>query len=209
MTMNLQSFEQARFYALNRLERELSPNLLYHGAGHTREEVVPAAEMLAGMEGLDGEPLTLLLTAAWFHDLGYIEQILGHELVSIRIVEEVLPGFGYTQGEVETVRQAILATALPQSPAHLLEQILTDADLDILGRENFMQRNEDFRRELAFFDKPYSDEQWYTMELKFVETHKYFTASARSLRDKQKRLNIAELKKALKELAPLSSTEIE
>jgi hypothetical protein len=48
--------------------------------------------------------------------------------------------------------------------------------------------------------KEFTDEQWYTRQLKFVEEHKYFTASARSSRNTQKSLNIAELKITLKEL---------
>lgn len=197
--MNVHSFDRARQYAANRLERELSPHLHYHGIAHTRDEVVPAAEILAGMEGIHGRPLCLLLTAAWFHDLGYVEQALYHELISARIAGEVLPDYGYTEAQVETVRWAILATALPQSPRNLLEQILVDADLDVLGSRNFMQRNIDFRRELALLGKEFTDEQWYTNQIKFVEGHTYFTASARSLRDGQKLLNIADLKNALKE----------
>ena len=45
-------FEQAKQYFLQRLERELSPNLLYHGITHTRDDIVPAVEMFASMEGV-------------------------------------------------------------------------------------------------------------------------------------------------------------
>jgi uncharacterized protein len=198
--VNSQIFEQARQYAVNRLERELSPNLLYHGIAHTREEVIPAVETLANMEGIKGKVLYLLLTAAWFHDIGYVEQATYHELISARIAVQALPSFGYRDNEVEIVRWAILATALPQSPRNLLEEILADADLDVLGREDFMLRNGDLRRELAFLGREFTDEEWYTGQLKFVEGHKYFTAAARSLRDPQKLLNIAELRNILKEL---------
>jgi uncharacterized protein len=200
--MNSQNFEQARQYAIHRLENELSPNLFYHGLPHTRDEVVPAVERLASLEGVRGKSLFLLLTAAWFHDLGYVEQARYHELISARIAVQVLPSFGYTEKQVETVRWAILATALPQSPTSLLEEILADADLDVLGRENFMSRNQDFRRELAVLGEEFTDEEWFSGQLKFIEGHEYFTASARSLRDAQKILNITELKEALEALAP-------
>ena len=81
--------------------------------------------------------------------------------------------------------------------ASLLEEILTDADLDTLGRENYMERNADLRRELAFFGQEFTDQEWYIEQLKFLEAHKYFTASARSLRDPQKGSNIAELRHKL------------
>lgn len=198
--MNLQNFEKARQYAENRLERELPSHLLYHGIGHTREEVVPAVSTLAGMEGIQGKSLYLLLTAAWFHDLGYVENPIYHELISARIAVEVLPSFGYRNNEIEIVRWAILATALPQSPRNHFEEILMDADLDILGSKNFMKRNDDLRRELAHLGKEFTDEQWYSGQLKFLEEHEYFTASARALRGPQKLLNITELKNALKEI---------
>jgi uncharacterized protein len=199
--MNSHNFEQARQYAEKRLAKELSPNLVYHGIAHTRDEVVPAVETLAGMEGVRGKSLNLLRTAAWFHDLGYVEKPIYHELISARIALEVLPSFGYRQDEVEFVRWAILATALPQSPRNRLEEILADADLDILGSDSFMQRNQDLRRELAYLGKGFTDEQWYFRQLKFLEGHEYFTPSARSLRDTQKERNLNELRKRLELLA--------
>lgn len=200
--MNAKNFEQAKQYVLDRLERELSPNLLYHGITHTRDDVVPAVEMLAREEGIRGESLNLLLTAAWFHDLGFVEQPLHHELISARIAVQVLPGFGYTDKQVEIVRWAILATALPQSPKTVLEKILTDADLDVLGRDDFMFRNDKLRREIAFFGKEFTDRDWYVGQLKFVQTHTYFTASARTLWNAGQLKNIADLKHILEELGP-------
>ena len=193
-------FEKAQQYAETRLEQELSPDLLYHSVVHTRDEVVPAAQTLAGMEGIKGKSFLLLLTAAWFHDIGHIEESANHESIGARIAEEVLPTFGYTQDQVEIVRGAILATVLPQSPTGLLEEVLADADLDVLGHKNFMQRNHELRLELAFFGTEFTDEQWYSGQLKFLEGHKYFTTSARALRDTQKQLNVAVLKNKLVEL---------
>jgi len=191
------NFELARLYAEKRLEKELSPHLLYHGIAHTRDEVVPAVETLAAMAAVRDEALLLLLTAAWFHDLGYTETVSGHEAIGAQIANDVLPIFGYTAPQLEVVRGCILATVLPQSPANLIEQIMADADLDVLGRENFIQRNRDLRAEMAYLGREYDDEQWYTGQLDFVETHSYFTEFARSLRDDQKRRNIAELRKLL------------
>ena len=199
--MNSQNFHEAIQYAEERLQHELSPTLIYHGIAHTRDEVVPAAETLAGMEGITGRSLLLLLTAAWFHDLGYVENAVHHELISARMAMEVLPSFGYSPADVEIVRWAILATALPQSPRNLLEQILTDADLDVLGQSNYMKRNQDLRQELTFFGKTFTDEEWYSQQLKFIEGHQYFTASAHTMRDAQKSINIRALRNVLEELS--------
>jgi predicted metal-dependent HD superfamily phosphohydrolase len=191
------NFERAKHYALERLEQELPPHLYYHGIAHTRDDVVPAVENLARLEGIHGTALSLLLTAAWFHDLGHVEQARHHELISARIAVQVLPDFGYTTKQVETVRWAILATALPQSPQNQLEQILTDADLDVLGRDDFMHANHALRCELAFLGEEFSDLEWYGRQLKFLEAHTYFTASARSLREEGQLKNIQMLKERI------------
>ena len=190
-------FEKAKQYVAARLEKELSPLLIYHGFSHTRDEVVPAVETFGVMEGLDGESQILVTTAAWFHDLGYVEQPHYHELISARIARNVLPDFGYTPGQIEVIEMAILATALPQDPTTILEQILTDADLDILGKQNFMSRNHDLRQEIASLGKTFTDREWFSSQLKFVENHQYFTAAARTHRDPQKKLNVMELQNAL------------
>ena len=201
--MNAKYFEQARRYAENRLEQELPPKLVYHGIEHTREEVVPAVERLAVMEGLRRESLYLLLTAAWFHDLGHVEQSIYHELISQRIAVQVLPSFGYKRNEIEVVRWAILATALPQAPRSLLEAILVDADLDVLGRPEYVQRSEDLRQELAYHQKEFTDDQWYQGQFQFLSDHQYFTPSATALRNQQKQSNISYVRKKLRELKAL------
>ena len=195
--MNKLGFEKAKQYALRRLEKELPPGFYYHSPEHTKSDVVPAAARLAAGEGIQGEDLTLLMTAAWFHDLGFIETRAGHEMVGVRFASEALPGFGYNPAQIQTIKGIILATIVPQNPLNHLEQIMADADLDVLGRSDFMQTNENLRRELAFFGKEFTDLEWFSGQLKFVETHHYFTGTARSLRNETKAQNILDMKKRL------------
>ena len=190
-------FDDARQYALQRLERELSPNLLYHGIMHTRDDVVPAVEVLASQEGFREGPRSLLVTAAWFHDLGFIASVSHHESISARLAAEALPGFGFTAEEVDTIKAIILATVLPQTPKTHLEQIMADADLDVLGRDDFMPYNHNLRNELALLGQEFSDFEWYSRQLQFLKSHTYFTASARVLRDAGQLNNIRMLEKWL------------
>ena len=191
--MHQPDFERARQYALERLERDLSPALTYHCLAHTRDDVVPAAERLATLEGVTGESLLLLCTAALYHDIGFVEQRDDHETIGVRIAREVLPRFGYSPAHIEAIGGMILATKLPQSPHTLLEEILADADLDVLGRDDFLIRSRDLQAELAAFGTPMSDEQWFGGQLKFMQAHRYFTVAARTLRDTMKQVNIEAL----------------
>jgi len=195
--MDQPDFERARQYALERLERELPPMLCYHSLAHTRDDVVPAAERLAALEEVEGEALLLLRTAAFYHDLGHVEQYTDHEAIGVRIAAEVLPHFGYSTAHIQVVRGIIIATKLPQSPRALLEEIMADADLDVLGRDDFLARNQDLRAERVALGMLTTDEEWYSGQLEFIQTHRYFTAAARTLRDARKQQNIEEMVKLL------------
>lgn len=195
--MDQPNFEDAKAYVLRRLETELSPRLIYHTLAHTRDEVVPAVEQLAASEDISGEDLLLLRTAAYFHDIGYIVDPNGHEITSIRIAKEVLPGFGYTSSQIAVIEGIILATKLPQSPHNLLEQVMADGDLDGLGRDNFLARGLNLRSEQAEFGRRLTDEQWYLEQIHFLQAHRYWTRSAQTLREPQKQENIATLNRLL------------
>ena len=195
--MHRPDFERAQQHALERLERELAPELVYHSARHTRDEVLPAVDRLATMEGICEEQCGLLRTAAAYHDIGFIEQYAGHEAAGIRIASATLPQFGFSPAQIRAIGNIIRATKLPQSPRNLLEQIMADADLDMLGRDDFFIRNADLRAELALCGRRATDAEWYSDQLAFLATHVYFTASARAWRGATKQRNLVGLQERL------------
>ncbi len=198
--MKQPDFEGARCYILERLDCELPSDLYYHALLHTRDEVEPAAARLGKMEGLSPEDLLLVRTAALFHDAGYIEQMQDHELISVRMAEEALPGFGYSPEQIGVVKDIILATRLPQKPQTLLERVITDADMDVLGTTEFYPRCLDLQAELAAHGSATSIQQWLRIQEEFMNNHHYHTASARKLRNRQKKQNILLLQQKLNEL---------
>jgi predicted metal-dependent HD superfamily phosphohydrolase len=201
ISMSQPDIVAARSYALRRLEHELEPQLRYHSVWHTRD-VLEAAERLATLDGIDTDQLVILQTAALFHDLGFVVTRIGHEAASIAITTEVLPGFGYLPEQIKQIGQLIEATRLPQSPQSPLAELLADADLDVLGRPDFLQRSSVLREELASFDGPMSDSDWFVEQLTFVTQHHYWTSTARRLRDQQKAKNIEMLRAYLAACQP-------
>ena len=197
--MKSPDFERARQYALERLERELPARLTYHCLAHTWDDVVPAVERLAELEGVDGEDLLLLRTAAYYHDLGFVEQAADHEATAVRIAAEVLPRFGYSPEQIRVISGIILATRIPRDPRTHLQEIMADADLDLFGRDDFWPLNRALRAELAALGRPMSDEEWYSGQLAFLRDHRYFTASARALRQRLKQYHIEELEALLED----------
>ena len=189
--MNRPDFERARDYALARLANDLPAGLHYHSLWHTRDDVVPAVERLADIVGVNGEARLLLLTAAYYHDVGFVEQRIDHEEVGVRIAREVLPDFGYTPDQIDQISGMIMATKLPQSPHNLLEELLADADLDNLGRDDFFQRSQALRVEVAFYEAPAaSNKDWNARQVKFLQAHHFFTRAAKALREARKRENL-------------------
>lgn len=202
--MTQPDFDRAREYALRRLQRELSPQMVYHSAWHTESDVVPAAERLAALEGVTGDDLMLLRTAAWYHDIGCVVQRAQHEAIGIGIATTILSHFGYTDAQLKVIAGLIMATRLPQSPHSLLEQILADADLDALGREDYHARQTALRAEWAATVQATTLAEWLQIQITFLSSHRYFTGVARSLRDAGKQKHITELRA---QLASLQQTQ--
>ncbi|MDX1995516.1 MAG: HD domain-containing protein [bacterium] len=196
--MTKPDFERASAYAHTRLSRELAPTLLFHSLAHTADDVVPAVERFAAEEGVAGHDLLLLRTAGWFHDLGYVRQRAEHEALSAEIAAEVLPAMGYSAVDVEAIRGMIMATRIPQTPHNLLEQLLADADLNVLGQPDFLVKNQALRDELAAENVTYSDTEWYGGQLKFISQHRYFTRAAQQLNDARKARNVEAMAVLLK-----------
>ena len=192
-------FEGAKHDVLRRLEREIAPFLTYHNLWHTRDEVLPQAARLAQLMGVRRRDLDLVKLGAAAHDVGFLRATEDHERVGAEMVEQILPRFGLSDTDVLAVRGMILATKLPQSPHNLLEEIVADADLDSLGREDFLSRSLALRAELEARGTHYSDATWFERQLAFLESHTYFTSAAQLLRGEGERHNIDVVRRLLAE----------
>lgn len=189
--------EGAVNFALGLLRARLRPDLAYHNLWHTEQDVMPAAAKLAELAALDSDAVELLRVAAAFHDLGFIVRAAEHEQLGADLAAEHLPGFGFAPAEINAIRGMIMATRLPQSPRTPSEEILADADLDVLGRDDFLPRNRALRDELASLGRSFTDSQWLSSQLGFVAGHRYFNPHARALRDDGKARNVGELQRRL------------
>lgn len=194
-------FEGANRYAVDRLERELSPSLYYHNLYHTCDDVLPAAERLARYEGISRDACSLLLTACYFHDLGFTESPVDHEAISARIAHDLLPDYGFSPKQIAVIQGCIMVTRVFTPPRSILEAIIVDADLDVLGRQDFLTRGSALRREQAALGRQSSDEQWFRSQLHFLNKHQYRTISAQSLRGCLKQQNKRELMEILHQLS--------
>lgn len=167
-------YEAAKAFILDKLANELADNLHYHGVHHTLD-VLEIVEELCVLEGVEGESVVLLQTAALFHDSGFMVSGQNHEALGCGIARAALPEFDYTARQIDLICGMIMATKIPQSPQNHLEKIICDADLDYLGRADFYTIGDSLFKELTSLGVLSSVEQWNRIQVKFLEGHFFHT----------------------------------
>jgi uncharacterized protein len=188
--------DRACAYILNKLKTELPEYLHYHNVEHTQDVYAVAIELARHEEIVDSEK-QLLFTAACFHDTGFLERSVGHETVSCRLASQILPDFGYKPDEIERICSIIMATKIPQQPKNHTEEILSDADLDYLGRDDFQFISDKLFSELSLLGVVSSYREWNEIQVRFMENHRYFTKTSRALRQVKKDENLKQIKAKL------------
>jgi uncharacterized protein len=182
---------------LNKLKNELSPNLFYHSIHHTLD-VYHSAESIAKEEGITDSDLKLLLVAAIYHDAGYLIQNNNHEQLSCEIARQYLPQFHYTEEDINLICGIIMATKIPQRPKSHLEEIICDADLNYLGRTDFISIQEKLYEEMLAFGYIENKREWNKVQVNFMKNHHYFTPTVIKHNYLQKEKNIALVQSKIK-----------
>ena len=88
-----------------------------------------------------------------------------------------------------------MITKFPPLPKTKLEMIICDADLDYLGRKDFIPVSRNLFMELYERKKIKSVNEWLKTQIKFIEKHTYFTNTAINKRDVNKNQQLENIKK--------------
>nr|WP_315150761.1 HD domain-containing protein [uncultured Flavobacterium sp.] len=175
------------------LKVNLPPFLTYHNWEHT-EHVVLMSQYIARKENVSESDILLIKTAALFHDSGFIYTTSdGHERESIRFAKEKLPYYGYSNKEIECIAGMISATEIPQKPNTKNEGILADADLEYLGTDCFENIANNLYLELKHSDPNLTLDEWNTIQINFLQLHRYHTPFCIAERTPIKEKNIEKL----------------
>lgn len=180
------------------LKLDLSPLLSYHNYQHSKS-VFESTRLIAESENLSPKQKKIVLTAALFHDTGFITnpESLDHEDRSCEYAINILPFFNYNSDEIKEINQCIMSTKLPQTPNGYLSEILCDADLFYLGTEKYEHVSQNFYIELKNFDKIKNEKEWLIKQVDFLEQHQYFTKFAKEKLDPIKQKNLRTIKNQL------------
>ncbi len=179
---------------LSFMEQNLEPKLTYHNLAHTKDVMKQVERIAIGERVAEQGDILLLKIAALFHDTGFLETYKHHEEKSVEFMLRNLEEGDLSEAEVERVKGMIMATKIPQSPSNNLEQIICDADLDYLGRDDFEKIANGLKEEFLVYGVIKSEADWDPLQIKFFEMHSYFTETCRTDRAPRKKLHLDQLK---------------
>ena len=187
------NYEALKDFVIDKLSRELSPHLTYHGVHHTQDVLAVCEEYINRLQ-LSAHEAELLRVGALLHDIGFLDVYKLHEEKGVEMASEILPRFGYNPDEVAVVAGLIRATKVPQMPQANLEKIICDADLDYLGRADFDPISNSLFQELQNVDILHDRLTWDNIQVKFLEGHFYHTDFAVAHRQPNKAERLGEIR---------------
>lgn len=192
----MKGYYKIRKRVLDILHTKLSKDLYYHGAHHTIDALQTCNLYLRNIK-IGKHESKLLRLGILFHDIGYTESRIDHELISANIARNILSEFNFSEADINTISQLIMSTKVPQNPNGILEAMICDIDLDYLGRSDFYEISDQLYRELKIYSNVSNRNEWNKLQVKFLEAHKYHTEYAIKNRQPQKELRIKELKNTI------------
>lgn len=172
----------------------------YHNLNHTLD-VFQRASYLAKKEWLNEDLQELIQLSALFHDTWFIEQYDNNEPIWAKIAENFFKDNKFPEDKIDIIKNIILATIPTKQPLSHLEEIIKDADIDNLWRDDFFEKNNDLYKEIKNTKKMDIDnKKWLENSLSFIENCNFYTETSQKERAEQFTNNIEKLKENLKNL---------
>lgn len=191
---------KAEQFVTDLLVNKLPPEFTYHNLEHTTL-VVEGVMAIGTAESLTEEDMEVLSIAAWFHDTGLAHTKEDHEEESVQIATWFLKQENVDDELIVKVSECILATKPMTIPKEKIHQIIRDADMFHLSKDDY----DDFAKKLRIewslvYDKIYSEMEWNRLNLEFLTSHEFHTDYARELLlDKKERI-IKRIRKKVKKI---------
>ncbi len=183
------NYQAVKIEVLSKLRGGLSNQLFYHNIEHTLCVMQSTEELTSSMDFNEVE-VELMLTAALFHDTGYLYQYDDNEEIGARVAQEILRGFNYTPDQIDQICRIICDTSIKVSCTNLMSEVVRDADLSYLGTSGYVPIAELLREEFSAYGRDFSDEEWLSLQINFLESHQFYTSAAIDLYEENKQLNL-------------------
>ncbi len=179
MGQNIEITKKAEDLVFGLFKSADTSKLLYHSFTHTNNVVLGCKEIGEGSE-VSEDDLEILALSAWFHDVGYLTSWENHEEIGVKEATDFLTKEDYSEKKIELVASCIMATKMGAEPKTLLQEIICDADMRGLSRDNYSHRSKLLREECLLIRGTSCGEEaeWVEKEIEFLLNHSYYTKFA-------------------------------
>lgn len=159
---------------------EAPPDLYFHNSALVKN-ISTQVDLISNAEKISDEDYVNLKLASVFLLTGYINDYAYPMEESIRLEEEILPRYGFTRENTDSVKR-IIRNSYTDNPETISDKILHDARYDYLGRIDYIRLTEKLLRELSEYGKHVDKAAWIEIQKKFLHDHQFVTDTARLLR---------------------------
>jgi class 3 adenylate cyclase len=175
--LKLQDIEE---YIIKMYDDEAPPNLYFHNAALVKN-ISNQVELLSNAERLPEEEYVRLRIASLFLFTGYISDYDRPVEASCRLVDEILPGYGFVRADSDEIKR-LITNSYSGIKESLSDRILFDARYDYTGRIDYVKLTEKLIRELSEYGKITDRNAWIEEQIRFLEGNDFTTGTARLLR---------------------------
>lgn len=187
-------------YVKNLFKDRLSSAYTYHNLEHTIQ-VVDKIKILTKEENVGPEDTENLILAAWFHDLGYVDDADNHEEESRKIASDFLKQHRFPEERIAKIGELILATDKFYKPKNHLEEIIKDADMYHLASDDYFRICENLRQEIKeVHHQKFSKLQWAELNITFFAKHQFYTKFAKENWQPEKEKNVEKILSSIKNI---------
>lgn len=159
---------------------EAPPDLYFHNSALVKN-INAQVDLISNAEKLPEEDYVNLKLASVFLLTGFITDYERPMEGSIRLVEDVLPRYGFARENTDAVTE-LIRNSYSDNHFTIVDYILHDARFDYLGRVDYMKLTEKLLRELSEYGKQVDKNRWIEIQKKYLLEHQFMTNTARLLR---------------------------
>ena len=167
---------------LGGLYKELPESLHFHTIEYAKK-IYDQSYLLCRSEEIEQEDRLLVRTAALMLFTGLTQEYHNFENRSSVICREILPGFSYSESQIDQICNLIMATKIPFGPNNRLEKILIDVRMDFIGRPNYSSQIKLLYQEMKEAGAKINGQQFKKQQLEMLFNFDFYTVAARRLRE--------------------------
>jgi len=168
----------------------LPESLHFHNQEYARK-VYNQSFLLCRSEEIEEEDRLLVRTAALMLYTGFTQDYHNFQNRSAVICREILPGYKYSDRQIDQICNLILATKTPYNPESQLEKILVDAKMEYIGRPDYTDQLKLLFQEIKETGSKINGQQFKNQQLELLYEFQFYTVAGRRLREVsgQKQMN--------------------